>query len=115
MLRAVVFGLCPACGQGPLFHGWLKLADTCDRCGVRFDRYAGNWLGPTVLAYGFGVLAAAVAGLVLVPVYGFFAGLTFLLALVAVTAALVTFRPIKAWWIWLMWRSGLVERDDVAD
>ena len=115
MLRTTLSARCPACGRGRLFSGWLRLADTCDRCGVRFDRYAGNWLGPTILAYGVGVSAAVVAGVVLVPRYGFFRGLTPLLALTAAVAALAAIRPIKAWWIWLMWRTGLVRSDDSAD
>ncbi|MFH5773536.1 DUF983 domain-containing protein [Paracoccus sp. NGMCC 1.201697] len=24
---------CPACGQGPLFHGYLTVRDHCDQCG----------------------------------------------------------------------------------
>ena len=115
MLRTMLFGRCPACGSGRLFTGWLRLAGTCGVCGVRFDRYAGNWLGPTVLAYGVGALAAVGTGLLLVPRHGFFRGLTVLLAFVAAMAALAAMRPIKGWWIWLMWRTGLVRSDDDAD
>lgn len=115
MLRTTLLARCPACGKGAVFSGWLRLADTCSACGVRFDRYAGNWLGPTVLAYGVGALAAVATGLVLVPRHGFFRGLAFVLAAVAVVAALAAMRPIKGWWIWLMWRTGLVGRDDEAD
>jgi hypothetical protein len=82
---------------------------------VRFDRYAGNWLGPTVLAYGVGAIAAVIAGSLVVPTFGFFRGLTVLLVLTATAAALITMRPLKAWWIWLMWRTGLVGRDEDAD
>ena len=79
---------------------------------MRFDRYPGNWLGPTVLAYGFGGLAAVVAGVVLVPRYGFFRGVAPLLVLVATLAALAALRPLKGWWIWVLWRTGLVVADD---
>ncbi len=27
-------GRCPNCGQGKLFRGYLKVADTCDQCGT---------------------------------------------------------------------------------
>jgi uncharacterized protein (DUF983 family) len=107
-------GRCPACGTGPLFRGWLALNAVCSGCGVRFDRYAGNWLGPTVLAYGAGGLAALAAGFVLVPRFGFFRGLAPVLVTVAGGAALVSLRPLKAWWVWLLWRSGLVVEDDEA-
>ena len=115
MLRTTLLARCPACGRGSIFTGWLRLTETCRFCGVRFDRYAGNWLGPTVLAYGVGGMAAVAAGLVLVPRYGFFRGLAFALTAVAIVAALAAMRPIKAWWVWLMWRTGLVASDDEAD
>lgn len=34
--RAGAFGLCPRCGQGPLFAGFLRLAPACSRCGLDF-------------------------------------------------------------------------------
>ncbi len=115
MLRTMLLGYCPACGRGRLFAGWLRLADPCTECGVRFDRYTGNWLGPTIMAYGVGAIAAGIAGLLIVPIFGFFRGLTLLLILIATTAALIAMRPFKAWWIWLMWRTGLVGRDGDVD
>lgn len=111
MLRTVARGRCPACGGGPLFRGWLALHEACRACGVRFDRYAGNWLGPTVLAYGAGGTAAAVAGMLLVSHYGFFRGLATILVSLAAIAALAVLRPLKAWWIWVLWRGGLVMDD----
>ena len=115
MWRATVRGRCPRCGRGALFAGWLRLNAVCHVCGVRFDRYAGNWLGPTVLAYGLGGIAAVVAGVLLVPRYGFFRGLSPVLVLVATAAALVALRPLKGWWIWVLWRTGLVVGDDDAE
>ncbi|MEQ8504679.1 MAG: DUF983 domain-containing protein [Rhodospirillales bacterium] len=29
-------GRCPRCGAGRLFKGYLKIADTCDSCGMSF-------------------------------------------------------------------------------
>ncbi|MEP0339825.1 MAG: DUF983 domain-containing protein [Alphaproteobacteria bacterium] len=29
-------GRCPRCGEGRLFKGYLKVADTCDVCGMSF-------------------------------------------------------------------------------
>lgn len=112
LLSTVLRGRCPACGIGPLFRGWLALHEACADCGVRFDRYAGNWLGPTVLAYGVGAIAAAAAGLVLVPRFDFFRGLAVVLVCVAALTALSVLRPLKAGWIWILWRSGLVTDDD---
>ncbi len=112
MWRTTLSGRCPSCGRGELFGGWLRLNAVCDVCGVRFDRHAGNWLGPTVLAYGIGGIAAVVAGLLLVPRYGFFRGLAPVLGVVATVAALAGLRPVKAWWTWVLWRTGLVVREE---
>lgn len=30
-------GRCPACGQGRMFHNWLKLAKHCDACGLDYS------------------------------------------------------------------------------
>ncbi|MHC4410942.1 MAG: DUF983 domain-containing protein [Planctomycetota bacterium] len=114
MWHTVAGGRCPACGSGRLFRGWLVLYGECSACGVRFDRYAGNWLGPTVMAYGVGGLAALSSGLMLVSRFGFFPWLAPVLVAVAATAALAALRPLKAWWIWLLWRSGLVLDDDAV-
>jgi len=36
---------CPVCGQGGLFTRWFTLAERCPRCGLRFERIEGHWLG----------------------------------------------------------------------
>ena len=36
---------CPVCGQGGLFTRWFILAERCPRCGLRFERIEGHWLG----------------------------------------------------------------------
>lgn len=97
-----------------MFVGWLRLRPTCDSCGVRFDRYEGNWLGPAVLTYGVAAVAASAAGVILVVRYGFFRGLAAVLALAAVVTGLAVYRPVKAWWIWLLWRTGFVLTDEDA-
>ncbi|MBB4860207.1 uncharacterized protein (DUF983 family) [Novosphingobium chloroacetimidivorans] len=38
-------GLCPRCGKGRMFRKWLKLADTCNVCGLDF-RFASPDDGP---------------------------------------------------------------------
>jgi uncharacterized protein (DUF983 family) len=46
---------CPWCGQGKLFHGWFTLPERCPRCGLKFEREEGAFLGS--LALNFGVTA----------------------------------------------------------
>lgn len=36
ILRCGWKGLCPRCGKGPMFAGWLKLAKACPACGLDF-------------------------------------------------------------------------------
>lgn len=36
---------CPVCGQGHLFRHWVRMAPACPRCGLRFARIPGHWLG----------------------------------------------------------------------
>jgi uncharacterized protein (DUF983 family) len=36
---------CPVCGSGHLFSRWLRMVPTCPRCGLRFERTEGHWLG----------------------------------------------------------------------
>ena len=46
---------CPACGGGPVFLRWLRMAPACATCGLQFGRgEPGYWLG----AYFINLLAA---------------------------------------------------------
>jgi uncharacterized protein (DUF983 family) len=63
VLRASLLGLCPRCGQGKLFSGYLSLAAKCPACGLdnaMFD--AGD--GPAVFVIL--IVGAIVAGSALI-------------------------------------------------
>ncbi len=54
-------GLCPRCGQGHLFKGFINIAPKCDVCDMEFD-FADAGDGPAVfviLIAGFIVVGAA--------------------------------------------------------
>ncbi len=54
---------CALCGSGGLFTGWFKMVDRCPRCGHRFEREEGFFLGAYVINLGITeglVLAAGV-------------------------------------------------------
>lgn len=52
---------CPRCGQGGSFEGWFRLPPTCPRCGLKFEREDGGFLGSLVLNYSLsGALGVAV-------------------------------------------------------
>ncbi|MEA3076064.1 MAG: hypothetical protein QOF60_972 [Actinomycetota bacterium] len=43
---------CPRCGSGHLFESWLKLRERCPRCGLKFEREEGAFLGAFVVNFG---------------------------------------------------------------
>lgn len=46
---------CPACGGGPVLVSWFRLAPSCVRCGLRFERgEEGYWVG----SYMFNIVAS---------------------------------------------------------
>jgi uncharacterized protein (DUF983 family) len=38
-LAATAAGLCPRCGNGPLFSGWVSFAGRCRSCGLDFASF----------------------------------------------------------------------------
>lgn len=60
---------CAACGGGRLSTGWFRMAPTCPRCGYRFEREEGFFLGAyvmnLVIAQGLVMLLAVVPTIVL--------------------------------------------------
>jgi len=111
MWRATLGG-CPACGAGGAFSGPYTLRERCSRCGVRFERDGGSWLGAAVLAYALAVVACAlVAWWILARAGGLAARLEIWLSLTAVVTVLAVYRPVKGWWLWWMWAAGWVHRD----
>jgi uncharacterized protein (DUF983 family) len=59
---------CPLCGQAKLFSRWFTMVDRCPRCGLRFERIEGHWLGAlglnTIVSFAI-LFVVVVAGLVL--------------------------------------------------
>ncbi len=47
---------CPHCGQGGIFR-WWALADFCPRCGHRFEREPGYWVGAVIFNTILAILA----------------------------------------------------------
>ena len=52
--------VCPLCGQGKLFRTWLGMHQQCPRCGVKFEREPGFFLGSIYINYGLTVLIVAI-------------------------------------------------------
>ncbi|HEX2726857.1 MAG TPA: DUF983 domain-containing protein [Beijerinckiaceae bacterium] len=47
---------CPACGQGRLFHRFLKVADTCEACGTELHHHRADDLPPYLVIFLVGHL-----------------------------------------------------------
>lgn len=68
VLRRGLLRRCPVCGQGHLFRQWVRMAEACPRCGLRFTRIPGHWLGSWFLniclaqVMVLGILIVGVAG-----------------------------------------------------
>jgi uncharacterized protein (DUF983 family) len=104
-------GRCPYCGQGELFESWYGLRETCDRCGARYLRQEGSWIGPTTIGYGVGAAVGVITGVVVILTDTYFAGAEVLIGLFACLCVLATYRWAKAYWIGLMCDWGYVYPD----
>lgn len=86
---------CPVCAEGRIARGWFSIRDSCEVCGVRFERGDyGNWLIAATLNYFFNALICIGFTIILVRRYGFFDGLAFVLVGVALLTAALLYRPI---------------------
>ena len=113
MLQTTLLNRCPACGQGSIFRSWVQLHPTCPHCDARFERDPGSFLGAMAVAYGVAVLANALLGIWLFRQNFDTVTITVSVSLAAALTVLIIYRPVKAWWTWLLWRVGEVTRDDV--
>ncbi|MFV1962804.1 MAG: DUF983 domain-containing protein [Acidimicrobiia bacterium] len=92
---------CPRCG-GHAFESWFRMKDHCDRCGLRFEREEGYWVGAIMIntTVTFGTFVGLFLFLVLVTwpdvPWGTVMGVT----IVANAVIPVAFYPIsKAIWL----------------
>jgi uncharacterized protein (DUF983 family) len=51
MVRRAVGLRCPRCGEGRVFAGWFTMHETCARCGLRFEREPGYFVGAIYVNY----------------------------------------------------------------
>ena len=59
MLLRGLFRRCPRCGGGHLFTSWLKMKPRCPRCGMRFEREEGFFLGAFTVNFGVMLISLA--------------------------------------------------------
>lgn len=51
---------CPECGSGGLFRRYFTMLEHCPRCGFRFERDEGYWVGAMIVNTAFAIAAFAV-------------------------------------------------------
>lgn len=56
ILRLGVRLQCPRCGGTRLFRGWFAMARECARCGLRFERAPGYFVGAIYINYAVTVV-----------------------------------------------------------
>ena len=95
---------CPVCGRGRLFRSYLAMNTECARCGVRFDRESGLWLGSMDINLTLSLLIL-LAPIVFLPDIGLRRELE-LLGAGAVLLPLVLFRFVRGFWMALIFLSG---------
>jgi uncharacterized protein (DUF983 family) len=96
-IRTGPLGLCPRCGQGHMFQGFIKLSKSCEVCGLDFS-YADPADGPAFFVQMFTCVPAVIFALLLEifaspPVWVHL--LTSLPLLLATTV--LPIRPLKGW------------------
>ncbi len=60
-LEATLKCRCPRCGRGPLFVGWIRMAERCTGCGLDLSRVdiGDGFVVPTLIVLGAIVVIAA--------------------------------------------------------
>jgi uncharacterized protein (DUF983 family) len=107
---------CPACGQGKLFAGYLKIAERCDQCGASFAS-ADSGDGPAVFVIL--VVGAIVAPLLIILQFGLqvpgWLSVTITM-IAAVVLCLALLPPFKATLFAMQWKHKAREAvsDDVT-
>lgn len=102
---------CPRCADGPLFRSALRLRNHCRRCGLDFlGAHGAQYGGAVVLAYGIGGVAALGTLLVLLQIGGLGGNALWITLAVAILAVALSFRTCKAFWTWVLYRAGELDR-----
>jgi uncharacterized protein (DUF983 family) len=67
MLKRGLARHCPNCGGGHLFVHWFRMVERCPRCGIKFEREEGFYLGAFLInfAIGEGLIAVLLFGYVI--------------------------------------------------
>ena len=68
-LRTARSCVCPNCGQGPLFAGWVKLLPACPVCRLTYYPESGYYVGAMYLNFIASTLLIAVLYVAALPIH----------------------------------------------
>ncbi len=110
MLRGLR-GSCPACGKAKLFHGYLRVVDSCPNCEAPLGRIRADDAPPYFTIF---IVAHVVVGGMVITNRSFdLSDLTQALIWLPLSAAMVIglLRPVKGATVGLMLKLGLTNKD----
>lgn len=115
LLHSGLLGRCPNCEQQSMFRGFYDIPRRCSYCDLQYQVGEGAWLGAVAIGYGIGVIAAIIAvfvELIWGPIRA--AGLDpmWTIAVGALVATALGYRPAKSIWFSLLFRFGLMRWPD---
>ncbi len=118
MLRRGLARRCPLCGSGGLFRRWFTIVDRCPRCGFRFERIEGHWLGAlgmnSIVSFTAVLIGVVVAFLLTWPDGSTAAGVVGVVV-VAVAVPLVFYPVSKTLWSAIDLAMRPLEPEDDVD
>jgi uncharacterized protein (DUF983 family) len=86
---AILKQRCPRCLRGAVFEGLLRMRETCERCGLRFEREPGFFVGAMYVSYALAVALGAPLAFGLLEV-----GVPLGRTMLALAVALVALHPL---------------------
>ncbi len=98
-----------------MFAGYYTMHERCTNCDLRYQAESGAWLGALALGYGIGALVAiglAVLELTLEPIRALGLPVMWTIAIAALLATLIGYRPAKAAWFVLLYHYGFMAFGD---
>ena len=115
--RTGVRGLCPRCGQGHLFEGFLTLKPSCEVCGLDYS-YADPADGPAFFVICFTSVPAVAVAVWMEIAYNPPWWMHLLISVpLLVLASILPLRPLKGWLINSQYfykaEEGKIDRDYV--
>jgi uncharacterized protein (DUF983 family) len=110
-LMWALVGRCPNCGRGSMYGaGFMKVAEACGNCHVRFERFPGSWTIPVVMGY----TSAAFVGFGLIFYYqwrGTLAEHDSVIMAASVLTGLLVYPTCKNISLFMLWNNGFMTVD----